>query len=622
MRKLIAAFCLFLSTALVSVQTAQAANSSVGAIFDSIGGTTTIDRGGAIHSQARSIYSLGGGMVSFQGKKVSLLAADPPSFSAGCAGISWHFGGFAFISLDEIRQMVEAVAQASLGIAVDLAMQTLCPQCYAVMSKLRDMANMMRNAAADSCKVAQNFGKMLQDSGIFSSSGRVSDCSKTTSEAGKTSSWLDSMAGSACKLLSDAETELNALGDKTMDFLKFGKPATGKTPDREQLDLTGNVTYKALSALGYEDGVVKDLMLSLLGMSVIHPKSDVDCRTAFKGLSASAAADSKDKVVLTAAEKKILEGVLPEASPKRVEAAADEDGVTIADINTKTPTPGSGGATKGPTVCNAPPLLQDVADIGKLMMCGVNVNAEAETFAKNYMNGADVASQVKALSGTSIGTMCPPKANKDSVDPLLYTCRGNSGECSEPGMQRYSVLVAATPRNGYTGLAWMVGDALYRGVISVKNNTPLHDDTKRILNGSGWPLYRLLNMAAVYPGLATQLLDAYAATIANQYAMDTIDKVMRIGSQPSIDARGGRGVSFNNITVVREQIMNLVKLGDDKKNQILARLAEKRNLVDTILQVNKALQAEVIGQGLSGNNQLAVSIKRTAFVGPPAPPAP
>lgn len=83
MRKLLAAFCLFLSTALLTVQTAQAANAAAADIFNSIGGTTTIDRGGAVHSQARSIYSLGGGMVSFQGKKVSLLSADAPSFSAG-----------------------------------------------------------------------------------------------------------------------------------------------------------------------------------------------------------------------------------------------------------------------------------------------------------------------------------------------------------------------------------------------------------------------------------------------------------------------------------------------------------------------------------------------------------
>ena len=222
MRKVLSAFCLFLMTALVTVQTAQAANPNAASIFNSIGGTTTIDRGGAIHSQARSIYSLGGGMTTFEGKKVSLLAADPPSFSAGCNGISWHFGGFAFISLDEIRQLVEAVAQASLGIAVDLAMQTLCPQCYAVMAKLRDMANMMRNAAADACKIAQNFGAMLKDSGIFPSTSRASDCSKATAEDGKTSSFLDSWAGSACRLLTDSEKVLDDVGNKAKDFLKFG----------------------------------------------------------------------------------------------------------------------------------------------------------------------------------------------------------------------------------------------------------------------------------------------------------------------------------------------------------------------------------------------------------------
>ncbi|WP_144267202.1 conjugal transfer protein TraH, partial [Comamonas thiooxydans] len=159
MRKAIIAFFMTLASMTMFFTSAQAASPTASAIFSGIGGTTTIDQGGAIHSQTRSIYSLGGGMTSFQGKRVSLLAVDPPNFSAGCAGISWHFGGFSFISMDEIRQLIEAIAQASLGVAVDLAMQVLCPQCYAVMSKLREISNMMRNAAADACKVAKALGE-------------------------------------------------------------------------------------------------------------------------------------------------------------------------------------------------------------------------------------------------------------------------------------------------------------------------------------------------------------------------------------------------------------------------------------------------------------------------------
>lgn len=606
MRKALSAFCLFLLTALVTVQTAQAANPNAASIFNSIGGTTTIDRGGAIHSQARSIYSLGGGMTTFEGKKVSLLAADPPSFSAGCNGISWHFGGFAFISLDEIRQLVEAVAQASLGIAVDLAMQTLCPQCYAVMAKLRDMSNMMRNAAADACKVAQNFGALLKDSGIFPSTGRASDCSTASAESGQTSSFLDSWAGSACRLLSDAETKLADVGNQAKDFLKFGN-SSGKSPGRDKLEMSGNVTYKALTALGYEDGPMKDMWLSLLGMTLIPLTPAEDCRTAFSGLYGSAE-NAQEDAQLPPAVQATLSDFLSPASPQRVTSGDSSAAPTANDIKTTAATSTSGGATKGPTICNAPPLLSGVEAVGLTLMCGFNVDGEMQTFANNYFGG-----DLSKLQKTSLGAMCGTGQNHDIKNPLVYTCRKtDSADCYEPKMARLDSIMPPGSVNGYTGLAWMIGDALFNGAMRIRTNDDrgLRADTLAVLNGSGWPLYRLLNMAAVYPGMAEELLNAYTAAIAAQYAMDTLDKVARIGAQPGIDFRSSAGLKPETLSVVREQIMELTRQGNSSKTQVMARLAEKRQMVEVILQVNKTLQAEVIGQGLSGNTNLAVSIKR------------
>lgn len=610
MRKAFAAICLFLSFAIVTVQTAQAASPNAGAIFNALGGTTTIDRGGAIHSQARSIYSLGGGMVSFQGKKVSLLAVDPPSFSAGCNGISWHFGGFAFISLDEIRQLVEAVAQASLGIAVDLAMQTLCPQCYAVMSKLRDMANMMRNAAADACSIAKNFGDMLSGpNGIFNPQGRATKCSTGAAEDGKTSSFLDSWAGAACRGLQKIETALDENGDKTMDFLKFGNSGSGKTPDRETLEAYGNVTYRALTALGYEDGVVKDLLLSMLGMTVNHPKSGQDCRTTFKNFMGSASEDSND-AALSAASKDALAKVVDTPSSSRVKSSSTNSNPTPSNVSTDPAQAGAGGATKGPNTCYAPPLLAGVQSLGQYLMCGPNVEAEMIKFAKDYYGG-DLAD----LKTTSLGAMCASVENMDERNPFVYTCRKDtSGECTEPKITRLNTILASDSVRGYTGMAWIVGSALFDGMAAIRKNEPLskYPHTVKVLSNSGWPLYRLLNMAAVYPMLTNDLLEAYASAIAAQYAIDSIDKVARIGAQPAIDMAASKGIRPESVTTVREQIMNMIRVGDDAKTAVLERLAEKRKLVDVVVQVNKALQAEVIGQNLSGNASLAVTLKRQA----------
>lgn len=613
MRKLLSAFCLFLATALVTVQTAQAQELSASKIFNAIGGTTSFDRGGSVHSQARSIYSLGGGMTTFQGKRVSLFAADPPSFSAGCNGISWHFGGFSFISMDEIRRLVEAVAQASVGIAVDLAMQTLCPQCYAVMAKLRDIANNMRNAVADACTIAQNFGSLLAEKGGFSPGDRSMRCSKKKSESGETVDVLNGVASDACAMLSKAEEKLNLVATEAMDFLS-GKPKTAgaKTPDRETLEKAGNITFKALTALGYENGPIKDIMLSLLGMSIQPLVSSPDCREVFKDLAGTAADElNPDPLGTTHTPEELaaMSSILKSSEPpeSKVTASTSSSQPTMSDADTKVSasTPAAGGTTKGPNTCFAPPVLSGVKDVGRTLLCGVNVDNEMKNFAQSYFNG-----DTQKLASTSMGASCGGVSNQASANPLVYSCRASEADCLQPKMVRLQSLLDTSSANGYTGIVWMVGDALYDGVKKIRNNQTLDVKTKKVLNSSGYPLYRLLNMAAVYPGMTEELLNAYTFAIAAQFAMDTFDMVARIGAQPSIGTPSVTGLTPQSVSVIREQLASIIKDGDSSRTAVLERLSEKRKIIEVILQVNKALQAEVIGQGLGGNAKLAVSLKQ------------
>lgn len=608
MRKAIFSFLLVFASLFGLLQTAQAADPAAAKIFETLKGTTTIDQGGPIHSQARSIYSLGGGQVSFQGKKVSLLAADPPSFSAGCSGISWHFGGFAFISMDEIRQLVEAIAQASLGVAVDLAMQVLCPQCYAVMSKLREISNMMRNAAADACKVAKAMGtQLLKEFGVDIPDKKQSNCAAYTGENGQTTGWLNGVASSLCGGLASIENWGKTKGTEIMNYLNGTSTDPSKKPDQNLLYESGNVTYRALSALGYSDGFVKDLMLSIIGMTVIHPVPDVDCKNAFKHLVGSnvpAGAPSIESDILTTTSDREV------AKPGSTVKPSDAPSGTAT-------TPPAGGAKTGSTICHAPPLIKGVETITDMLICGPNPWANMRLFANRYFKG-----DVEALKNTSLGVVCagaisrmadagpPPPSMLDSTNPYVYTCRANSAECREPRMVRASTLVDSTGHNGFDGLAWMVGDALYDGVTQIIAGKKLNDPTIALLNGTDYPLYRMLNMAAVYPGLAGDLLGAYGSTIATQHAMDTMEKVAMVGTQPAIDLKLQGGVSQANVAQTREQIMQIIKVGQEVKSQILSRLAEKRNMVETILQVNRTLQAEVISKGVTGNADMAISLKR------------
>lgn len=614
MRKAFFAFCLLLANLFCLLAPVQAASLTAGNIFSSMGGTTTIDQGGAVHSQARSIYSLGGGMTSFQGKKVSLIAADPPGFSAGCSGISWHFGGFSFISMDEIRQLVEAVAQASLGVAVDLAMQTLCPQCYAVMSKLRDISNQMRNAAADACKVAQNFGAMLAKEGKLLPGGATSKCAEVSAEANKTSGWLEAASsGGACGLLSKAEYEVGQAMDQVDSWLKTGATSDGKTPNKETIARNANLTYDALTNMGYKDGVAKDLILSYLGMA-IQRDSAVDCKAVFANVKGTAPNQEGSGAVTQA-----ITGTA-EAAKSEISSSGEADATTMAGAQQKASTTTSTGADKGAQICYVPPMITGFDEIASSIVCGLKPLDDANRFsAKFYMASmAQPGAFLAKLSNSSLGELCKVselKANNQNLganvpaiaNMPLITCRDG---CLSPQTAKLSELVGDDMAGEYTGVAWMILDALYSGVDAIqKGSAALPPETIKILNSSGYPLYRLLNMAAVYPGMTDELIQAYGGIIALQYVIDTLDRVTRVGSQPTFYAIPTT-TSPGEMGRLRENISLMFADTGKIKSQVLRRLNEKRALVDSIVQVNRAVQAEVISRGLGDNSNMAISLRK------------
>lgn len=606
MRKAIIAFFMSLASLMMFFSSAQAASPTASAIFSGIGGTTTIDQGGAIHSQTRSIYSLGGGMTSFQGKRVSLLAVDPPNFSAGCAGISWHFGGFAFISMDEIRQLIEAIAQASLGVAVDLAMQVLCPQCYAVMSKLRELSNMMRNAAADACRVATAIGKaVLEANSIQLPDKTQQQCGTDSAKSGKTTGFLNSVAGAFCGTLDSATKFLADTGGEIERWMKGVAGPNDKTPDSTSIAGLGNVTYRALGALGYEDGFAKNVILSLLGMSIVYPTPVKDCSETFKHFRDSGRDEDESAIaVITRTE---AARTVKKTDPNAEVTAED------ASKTTNTTKKNPGDTEKNLSACHAPPLITDVKEIAKLLLCGVNPKQNAELFAANYYGGDE--SKFKA---TSMAMMCPTDketVGTDSYDFYIYNCRGDAKtkDCIDPKMERFGNYAKSIANlDGYDGLVYMIGAKLFNGVLAVRDGQPLPPSTVQIIQAVDYPLYRLINLAAVYPGAAGSALEAYGATIATQYVSDTLGMVVKMGSQPAIDFRNQIPVGAPIVNQLRSELAHLLKGDLINKNQTLTRLSEKRALVDMIIQSNKALQSEVISQGLGSNAEMALSLRLQA----------
>lgn len=611
MRKALFAFVLLFANLLCVVNAAHAQSLTAGNIFQSMGGTVSIDQGGAIHSQARSIYSLGGGMATFNGKKVSLIAADPPGFSAGCSGISWHFGGFSFISMDEIRQLVEAVAQASLGVAIDLAMQTLCPQCYAVMSKLRDIANTMRNAAADACKIAQNFGSLLAKDGKYIPGGSQSTCAEVKAKQNASSGWLEAAGGALCNTLTKAEEAVGSAMGNVNKWLNGESTSDGKTPSKEEITKNQNLTYDALKAMGYKDGVAMDLMMSFLGMAITQA-SATDCKAVMVNIKGT----PTNYRTTDTATNAVIEGNTTVKG--EVTGANANTGADVSRGTQRAQSLNATDATKGGQLCFIPPHIIGFDEIGHSLVCGVDAYKDAKRFASKFHNQGGEAAMMGRLASSSLGELCKVSQLSASnqnlgtnvkaiADMELLTCKD---PCMSPATKKLSDIVKDNGSGEYTGVAWMIIDALYAGVNTIyEGREAIPPETIKILSTSGYPLYRLLNMAAVYPGMADEMLQAYGASIALNYVTDTIERVARVGAQPSLHVVPST-VSPSEVARLREIMSNMLPEFKQKTSQVQRRMAEKRVLVESIVSVNRALQAEVISRGLGDNNNMALSLKK------------
>ena len=601
---LLAAVALLLGSA----GSASAQSITAQSVFGMLQGTTTIDPGGSIASQARSIYSFGGGMITNSSKKVSLLAADPPTYGAGCSGISWHFGGFAFISMDEIRQMVEAISQASLGVAVDLAMQTLCPQCYSIMAKLRDIANQMRNAAFDSCRIAKAaVGEVAK---MLGAEKTKNTCAASEAKTGASDSYMGGIARGICSALDSAASKLKSTNADMMAWMNGD--TTKKTPDYYKMLEVGNTTYQALSALGYKDGVTKDLLLSFLGMEIKYPGPAKDCSEALASITPTKPPD-------TSAETSDPAGSPEKTNETKAGRVSEVDNYTskISQVASKDPA----DADKGYRVCHAPPILRG-KDIALFVLCGEDPTAEYDYFKNKFHGITKPPIAVMAMCGLEEDGNPTAKAEVSALvakqygaikDQWVYHCRGdNSANCMQPSLRKMSDIFAPNA-GGYTGLAWMVMDALYQGVQDVKSNNPagLKADTIAVLERSDYPLYRVLNMAAVYPDLAADLLSSYGATIAMSQLADSLGRIFAPGSaNPSVDTSKAYALSFEQINILKQQISNIDNEFASMAENPLRQLEKKKSLIDTILRVNRALQAEVVSRGLAGNAAIAIRLKK------------
>lgn len=169
--------------------TAHAGGDPGDVLTSSFAGLTTVtETPGTLKSKSRTTISAGRFNAYAKTTRLQVFDFSPPSMSAGCGGVSMHFGGLSFANGEQYKQLVSSIIQNSPGLLIQLAITTACEPCGTAFKDIQKITNLARQAATDSCEAAKYLiGTVVNNTdlckgaaGLFAKAGGDEDISAST----------------------------------------------------------------------------------------------------------------------------------------------------------------------------------------------------------------------------------------------------------------------------------------------------------------------------------------------------------------------------------------------------------------------------------------------------------
>ncbi len=182
---------------------------------------------GSYETISRGVYYGGSMTVKSRIVNANLVNFTPPSWKAGCGGISLFGGSFSFINADQFIALMKAVASNAAGYAFQLALSNACPSCASWIETLQKKIQKLNQMFRNSCQMA----KGIVQGGVDAINNK--------------GSFMTTMQNSIFGLSDDqaaADSDPDPLGTAASNNSEYWKK------------LRGNVTYKALKERGVISG--------------------------------------------------------------------------------------------------------------------------------------------------------------------------------------------------------------------------------------------------------------------------------------------------------------------------------------------------------------------------------
>ena len=477
-----------------------------------------INKPGHFQSGARHIFSAGGVDVRMPRTQVSLFSITPPSISAGCGGVSAYFGGFSFISGEQIQALVKNIAQGAVGFVIHLAIKTLCPMCEAVIELMQKLAQAAAKMSMDSCAIGEQLGQMIGDKmGLKPPPDFARNvCGQDITAPSSNNS--DDFLGTLDGICKSVEGAFKKIQEGIM-----GKPEGPARTDEamKKAHVFGNQTWQALKALGYRP---------FGGEGNLGQRADMV----------------------------LLLNLM---------------GTTINGFHDNNP---DGTAKLGEW--QKPMLSAD--DSFKLLMCGAADRGDID-----YPYGEDYCSQFWGNGALKIWTC-------DEFDQCL---------------KLQEIDLNASGISTGVGLLFKTHTALKKGVIAVATNTELPTSTIGLIQAVPLPLYQAINVGAVYPSAALQLVDAMTVMVSQLIAKSYLDQILKGVTSTVAPSQ----IDPRLIARVSDLMATFIGLNNDRIKQMTSSLTMMELVNSQISDLNKAIQREVLTYDLIGAQAFSTGLMTT-----------
>lgn len=514
------------------------------------GGASSTTQPGVFQSATRTTAVLGGFdmRVPRTTTTSSLISITPPRLDFGCGGISAHFGGFSFINGDEIKNLVRGIAQNAQGLAVNLAMRVLCPQCQAVIEHMTSLASQAAKVNMDACNVAANLTDMLED-GLFTKSSQNDKdrvkltCSSEAAGQGR----ADDFGAAFSRTCASLKDGLAMLQSKVDEWNKQDHPnqqAADEGESNAQLGVfkeggKGNKTWLVLNNLnlGASDARIGNqlVMLNLLGTTI-----------------------------------------------------RDEEGET---------------KTWAPTL--------DGETLFHFAMCGVRepgwMNQAKYQFMRKDLSAYCAESHKSVLDAPLDQVVTDEQGGQSRY--LILDCKDQEYKLCNQIQWRHISEVPAIMEG--TGFVYQVARLLIDATEAIANDQALDPDAIAMMNAAPYPLYQAVNIAAVYPATAANLVGNMSFMVAESMTYSYIDTVLRNSvtseGKPVFD-----GATYSHVAELVNKFRNLVF---QHRTKTLHRFELQQAINENIRTINQSIQRQVMSEDLLNANRFAgviVSPKKDA----------